>query len=66
MGLLNNASYIESKMMGFVKEALNAEIVLGTIANYYEAFSWFTNTFCAIRIRRNPTNYGVEMDVQPT
>jgi activating signal cointegrator complex subunit 3 len=40
MGMLNNASFIESRLMGFIKEALNAEIVLGNISNYNEAYSW--------------------------
>ena len=38
MSMLNNASYIESKLLVFLKEALNAEIVLGNITNYNEAY----------------------------
>jgi len=40
MGMLNNASFIESRLMTFIKEALNAEIVLGNISNYTEAYDW--------------------------
>ena len=59
IGSLNNASYIESRLMGFLKEALNAEIVLGTITNYAEAYDWLNHTFFSIRLKRNPLNYGV-------
>jgi activating signal cointegrator complex subunit 3 len=50
MASLNNASYIESKLMGFLKEALNAEIVLGNITNYAEAYDWVNHTFFSIRL----------------
>ena len=60
MSLLNNASYIESKLMGFLKEPLNAEIVLGNITNYSEAYDWLNHTFFSIRLKRNPLNYSVQ------
>ncbi|CAK75634.1 unnamed protein product (macronuclear) [Paramecium tetraurelia] len=60
MGMLNNASYIESKLLTFLREALNAEIVLGNITNYNEAYNWMCHTFLSIRLRRNPMYYGVE------
>ena len=60
--MLNNASYIESKLLVFLKEALNAEIVLGNITNYNEAYLWINNTFLSIRLRRNPRHYGVTSD----
>jgi hypothetical protein len=60
MGMLNTASYIESRLMGFLKEALNAEIVLGNITNYKESYDWLNHTFFAIRLRRNPVHYGVD------
>lgn len=59
MGMLNNASYIESKLLTFLREALNAEIVLGNITNYTEAYNWMCRTFLSIRLRRNPLHYGV-------
>lgn len=62
MGMLNNASYIESKLLSFLKEALNAEIVLGNITNYTEAYNWLNHTFLAIRMRRNPLHYGVQRE----
>jgi hypothetical protein len=54
MGMLNNASFIESKLMGFIKEALNAEVVLGNVSNYHEAYDWLNQTFFSIRLKRNP------------
>ena len=54
MGMLNNASYIESRLMIYIKEALNAEIVLGNISNYHEAYDWLNHTFFSIRLKRNP------------
>lgn len=33
MGQLNNASYLESKLSVMIKEALNAEIVLGNVTS---------------------------------
>lgn len=60
MALLNNASYIESRLMRFLKEALNAEIVLGNVLNYNEAYDWLKHTFFSIRLRRNPLMYGVD------
>jgi len=38
MGFLNNAAHLESRLMGILKEALNAEIVLGNISSLKEAF----------------------------
>lgn len=62
MGMLNNASYIESKLLIFLKEALNAEIVLGNITNYQEAYHWINYTFLSVRLRRNPLHYGVNKE----
>lgn len=41
-----------------LKEAINAEIVLGNITSQKEAFDWINHTFFSIRIRRNPYQYG--------
>lgn len=62
MGMLNNASYIESKLLGFLKEAINAEIVLGNVSNYQEAYEWVNQTFFAVRLKRNPLQYGVDRE----
>lgn len=40
MGQLTESSYLESKLQTMMNEALNAEIVLGNITNYMEAFEW--------------------------
>jgi replicative superfamily II helicase len=57
MGQLNNASFLESKLNVMLKEAINAEIVLGNVTSQKEAFDWINHTFFSIRIRRNPYNY---------
>ena len=59
MGQLNNASHLESKLPVMLKEALNAEVVLGNVTNTKESFDWINHTFYSIRIRRNPGHYGV-------
>lgn len=58
MGQMNNASYLESKLPVLLKEALNAEIVLGNVTSQKEAFDWINHTFYCIRLKRNPFNYG--------
>ena len=56
--MLNNASYLESRLSYMFKEALNAEIALGNISNVNEAYDWMNHTFYIIRLRRNPIIYG--------
>ncbi len=57
MGQLNNSGYIESKFLHHLKEALNAEIVLGNITSEFEAMDWLKYTYFAIRFKRNPIAY---------
>ena len=57
MGQLNNAGYIESKFLNHLKEALNAEISLGTVTSEFEAMDWLKYTYFSIRFRRNPIAY---------
>lgn len=59
---MNDASMIESKFFGHLKEALNAEIVLGNVTNLFEAKEWLEYTFLAVRIKRNGNYYGVKVD----
>ena len=54
MAQLNNVSYLESKLLQMLKEAINAEIVLGNITSYIEAFEWLGRTFLKIRLTRSP------------
>ena len=64
MGQLNNAGYIESKFLNHLKEALNAEIVLGNVTSEFEAMDWLKYTYFSIRFRRNPIAY--QFSLNPT
>jgi hypothetical protein len=37
-----------------MKEALNAEIVLGNVTSIFEAMEWMSYSYFNIRINRNP------------
>ncbi len=54
IGALTNSSAIDSKFLKFIKEALNAEIVSGTVTSEDEAFDWLKYTFLAVRLKRCP------------
>lgn len=58
IGSLTNSSAIDSKFMKFIKQALNAEVVSGTVTNEDEAFDWLKYTFLAVRLKRCPEVYG--------
>lgn len=58
IGSLTNSSAIDSRFLKFIKEALNAEIVSGTVTSEDEAFDWLKYTFLAIRLKRHPEVYG--------
>jgi len=64
MGQLNNAGYIESKFLHHLKEALNAEIGLGTVTSEFEAMDWLKYTYFSIRFKRNPIAY--QFSLNPT
>ena len=46
-------------MIQSLSDSLNAEIVLGTVANIQEAVNWLSYSYLYIRMRRNPDLYGV-------
>jgi len=50
---------IESQFVKRLPDALNAEIVLGTIATLKEAASWLAYTYLYVRMARSPAQYGV-------
>lgn len=41
-----------------MRDALNAEIALGTVANVAEGVRWLGNTYLFVRMRKNPMQYG--------
>lgn len=56
--LLNGTQLIESSLHAHLIEHLNAEIVLGTIADVSVAIEWLRSTFLYIRVMKNPKHYG--------
>jgi len=57
---LNNMQLpIESQLISQLADQMNAEIVLGTIANAREAVNWLSYTYLYIRMLRQPALYGV-------
>ena len=53
---------IESQFLRNVVDNLNAEIVLGTVANVEDAIRWLSYTYLFIRMRKNPLAYGIDWD----
>jgi hypothetical protein len=44
-------------------EHINAEISLGSIKSLQDLYQYFFNSFCYIRMKKSPNNYGVVGDV---
>ncbi|QHO44722.1 U5 small nuclear ribonucleoprotein kDa helicase [Arachis hypogaea] len=63
LSLMNQQLPIESQFVSKLADQLNAEIVLGTVQNAREACDWLVNTYLYVRMRRNPSLYGLEPDV---
>ena len=53
---------IESKFLGGLEDAMNAEICLGTVSSIKDAIRWLTYTYFNIRLMRNPLCYGFKHD----
>ncbi|KIP12663.1 hypothetical protein PHLGIDRAFT_97239 [Phlebiopsis gigantea 11061_1 CR5-6] len=53
---------IESRFEAGLKDALNAEIALGTVANVNDAVQWLGYTYQFVRMRKNPLQYGMAWD----
>ncbi|TFY57142.1 hypothetical protein EVJ58_g7210 [Rhodofomes roseus] len=53
---------IESRFIGGIIDALNAEIALGTVANTHDAVQWIGYTYLFVRMRKNPFQYGLTRD----
>lgn len=50
---------IESQFLAHLADNLNAEIALGTVTNLEEAVVWLKYSYLYVRMRRNPTVYGI-------
>ncbi|KAF5400264.1 U5 small nuclear ribonucleoprotein helicase [Paragonimus heterotremus] len=59
LSLMNQQLPIESQLISYLPDLLNAEIVLGTISTIREAVTWLGFTYLYIRMLRNPSLYGV-------
>uniref|UniRef100_A0A0D9VYU9 U5 small nuclear ribonucleoprotein 200 kDa helicase n=1 Tax=Leersia perrieri TaxID=77586 RepID=A0A0D9VYU9_9ORYZ len=66
LSLMNQQLPIESQFISKLVDQLNAEIVLGTIQNVWEACSWLGYTYLYIRMLQNPTLYGLPADIMET
>ncbi|TFK55802.1 Sec63-domain-containing protein [Heliocybe sulcata] len=53
---------IESKFVGGMVDALNAEIALGTVATVPDGVQWLGYTYLFVRMRKNPFQYGLSRD----
>eukprot|EP00958_Prasinococcus_capsulatus_P026621 scaffold4916_cov371-Prasinococcus_capsulatus_cf.AAC.3 len=63
LSLLNQQLPIESQYVSKLADNLTAEVVLGTVSNAREAVHWLGYTYLYIRMLRNPTLYGVHVDI---
>eukprot|EP01134_Creolimax_fragrantissima_P000807 CFRG0807T1 len=59
LSLLNQQLPVESQLVGHLADALNAEVVLGSIQNAREASNWLGYTYLYVRMLRSPTVYGL-------
>jgi len=59
LSMLNHALPLESQLDKRLPDALNAEIVSGTVTNLEEAVQWLSYTFLHIRMMMSPVRYGV-------
>jgi activating signal cointegrator complex subunit 3 len=62
LAMLNHALPLESKLVPSLPDAMNAEIVSGTVSSLEEASIWLSYTFLYIRMLKSPTAYGVSYD----
>lgn len=53
---------IESNFQARMRDNLNAEIALGTVANVSEAVQWLSYSYLFVRMRRNPHHYGIPLE----
>jgi len=59
LSLMNQQLPVESQMIAKLADNLNAEIVLGTVANLKDAAHWLSYTYLYVRMLRAPQLYGI-------
>ena len=62
MPLLHEQLPIESQLVAKLPDALNAEIVLGSICNVRDAAEWLSYCYLNIRMLAAPKTYHIEVD----
>lgn len=62
LSLLNQQLNIESQLIPKLPDLINAEISLGNIRYRGDILSWIKKTFLYIRILRNPSLYGLNIE----
>ncbi|KAI6035267.1 Sec63-domain-containing protein [Pisolithus orientalis] len=53
---------IESKFESGMKDALNAEIALGTVSSVSDGVRWLGYTYLFVRMKKNPFQYGLSRE----
>src|SRR5690606_13072051 len=59
LSLLNQQLPIESQLISALPDALNAEIVLGTISNVSDAVNWLAYSYLYVRMLKNHRLYTI-------
>jgi pre-mRNA-splicing helicase BRR2 len=59
LSLLNEQLPVESQMVSRLADQLNAEVVMGSVANVADAAEWLGYTYLYVRMLRNPKAYGI-------
>lgn len=62
LGMLTSATPIESQLVAHLPDVLNAEVVLGTVADIRDALAWMSYTYLFVRMAKNPLAYGVNLE----
>lgn len=68
LSLMNQQLAIESQYIKTLPNALNAEIVLGSVQTLKEAANWLGYTYLYVRMLKSPAQYGIspgEADLDP-
>lgn len=52
---------IESQFLTYLADNLNAEVTLGTVSSIEEAVAWLKYSYLYVRMRKNPTAYGISI-----
>lgn len=50
---------LESQLFSQMLEHLNAEVSLGSICSLDHVYDYIRNSFCYIRMKKSPANYGI-------